>query len=420
MENIFDLKKFLVENELTRNSRFLKEEQLNPEEQKIVDDILNGLDEGVFDDVIQKVKTYARKGLLTAAMVTALLASPNLTQAQKTQIQNTATATTAGTTQKVNTSKSVAIPGSVKSISFAEGFASGKATLTNRDSLVNSINDIKTWIAGKKINNFKVIITAGESQVTNPKGFEQKGSLAQARAKAVENEIKGLGFKTIDIQTKIGTTPYKKGNDVNDSNYQAEQFVTVDIVVDNSICSMPPVDENDGQGTATKDFVTYNDYISGKGTLSFTPGQIPDRLVILDANGNIKEDTGYVTTQASKYKDWKYTPAYVLELTLRYKTNPKAFTGNKIKKITVTDYNDLVKQLLNNPNNTRYEKHGDEIEDGLIAMSKMINKGQKEFIIYDLGTTAAVANFDDTRGDVRAMVFSPVGKTGFGIKGNCK
>ncbi|MDB4232258.1 hypothetical protein N9795_00980 [Candidatus Pelagibacter sp.] len=416
MENTFDLKKFLIENELTHNSRLLKEGQLSDKEQDIVDDILSGLSEGAFDDVLQKVKTYARKGALTAAMVTALLASSNLTQAQKSQIKNTVTTTIAAPTQKVN-SASTPIPGSVKSINFAESFASGKATLTNKSSLASSINDIKTWIAGKKIDKFKVVITASESQVTNQAEFKAPGSLAKARAKAVEDELKGLGFKTIDIKTKIGTTPYEPGNNINDPKYQAEQFVTVDIVVDNSICSMPPVDEGAGQGEAKTNYVTYNDYISGKGTLSFTPGQIPDRLVILDANGNIKEDTGYVTTQASRYKDWTYTPAYVLELTLRYKTNPKAFTGNKIEKITVKDYEDLKSQLSSRQN---APTAGDEIGPALVQMEKMIENGQTEFIVYENGKTAKVVNFDDTRGDVKVMVYSPVGKTGFGIKGNCK
>ena len=83
--------------------------------------------------------------------------------------------------------------------------------------------------------------------------------------------------------------------------------------------------------------------------------------------------------------------------------------------MVITDY----KQLLNNPNATRYDTRGDEIEPALSKIKKMISDGQTEFIVYDLGTTAAIVNFDDTRGDVKAMVYSPVGKTGFGIKGNC-
>tara|TARA_R110000868_G_scaffold91897_1_gene254731 strand:+ start:1892 stop:2563 length:672 start_codon:yes stop_codon:yes gene_type:complete len=89
MEN-FNLKKFLVENKLTHNSRLQEGTTLKPEEQKVVDDILGSLDEGMFDNVLDKVKAYGRKGMLTAAIVTALLATPNLTQAQKQDVKNVA------------------------------------------------------------------------------------------------------------------------------------------------------------------------------------------------------------------------------------------------------------------------------------------------------------------------------------------
>lgn len=396
--------------------------QLSPEELAIYKELnaeVGGLNEADIKAAVQNIKSNWKNW--STAMLMAIMMNANMNAAIKSSapdVYNAINTEISTDTTAVKTTPT-SIPGSVKSISFNESFASGKATLTNKDELVKSINELKDWMKGKKINNFKLIITAGESQVTNQKGFEKKGSLAQARAKAVENVVDKLGFDKVDVQTQIGTTPYEKGGNINDPKYQAEQFVTVNIVVDNNVCNMPPVDETDGQGVASNNFITYDDYISGKGTLVFTPGQIPDRLVILDVNGNIKEDTGYITTQASKYKDWKYTPKYVLELTLRYKSNPKAFTGNKIKTITVKDYDDLLTQLKTNPNQTNISFSGDEIGPALNAMQKMINKGQKEFIIYDLGTTPAVVNFNDTRGDVKAIVYSPVGKTGFGIKGNC-
>lgn len=419
MNSTFDLRKFLIENKLTYNSRLLEEKQvLTPEEQKIVDDILSGLDEGAFDNALQKVKAYARKGVLTAAMLTALLAAPNFTQAQKQDIKNVAATEMSTSTTNTSTTK-VSVPGSIKAINFNQTFASGKAELTNGGDLQKKVDEVKDFLKGKNISKFKVVVVAGESQVTNPKGFERKGSLAQARAEAVQKVVSDLGFK-VDIQTKIGTTPYKPGNDKNSPDYQKEQFVTVNIVVDNNICSMAPVNKKGGQGLEKYDFITYNEYISGKGTLTFAPAQIPDRLVILDADGNIKEDTGYVTTEKSKYGDWKYTPLYVLQLTLKHQSSPNAFTGGKIKTITVTDYNDLLKQLLNNPSAKRYETGGDEIEPALAHMKAMISKGQKEFTIYDLGTAAAVVNFDDARGDVKAVVYSPIGKTGYNIEGSCK
>jgi hypothetical protein len=417
MENTFDLRKYLVENELTPNSKFIKEQQLSPEEQKVVDYILGGLEEGVFDDVLQRVKTAAKKGILTAAMVTALLAAPNLTQAQKTQIQNAAS-TEMTTTQNASTAASTSIPGTIKTISYSENFASGKATLTNKDVLAKNVEEMKKFLNGKDTSQFKVVIVAGESQVTNPKGFEKKGSLAQARAKAIENEIKGLGFKTVDIQTKIGTTPYKPGNDVNDPKYQEEQFVTINIVVDNDICGMKPVSTNEGQGVESKNYVTFEEYLSGKGNLVMSTGTIPDRLVVLDANGNIKQDTGYTTTKI-KDGDWQYTPLYVLELTKAYmKGNISMKDIDPKTIITVKDkydlYNKLKKATVNNPS-----LEGSEVNGPLKEMEGMIKKGINTFVIYNIGTSNIKLNFDDSKGDVEAKVYSPVGKTGYSIAASC-
>jgi hypothetical protein len=276
---------------------------------------------------------------------------------------------------------------------------------------------MKNFLKGKDASKFKVVIEAGESQVTNPKGFETKGSLAQTRAKEIEGVISKLGFSNIDVQTKIGTTPYKQGNDINDSKYQAEQFVTINIIANNDICSMQDISQDKGQGVATNNYVTYDDYISGTGELVLNTGQVPDRMVVLDANGNTKQDTGYITTQASKYKDWKYTPLYVLELTKAYKAKSKAMDGSKIKTITVTDYDDLVQQISNT---TKPGVTGDEIGPALNEMRGMIQKGQKEFVIYDLGTSEVKVKFDQNKGEVQAKVYSPVGKTGYNIKGSCK
>jgi hypothetical protein len=64
-----------------------------PEEQKVIDDIL-GLDEGAVGDAIAKAKRYAKKGLLTATVLTALLASPQLSKAEGIEITNLAKAAT--------------------------------------------------------------------------------------------------------------------------------------------------------------------------------------------------------------------------------------------------------------------------------------------------------------------------------------
>jgi hypothetical protein len=66
------------------------EKVLDSKEQDVVDDILGSLQEGMFDDVLEKVKNYAKKGLITASVLAALMAAPSLSSAQKSQISNIA------------------------------------------------------------------------------------------------------------------------------------------------------------------------------------------------------------------------------------------------------------------------------------------------------------------------------------------
>ena len=100
-----------------------------------------------------------------------------------------------------------------------------------------------------------------------------------------------------------------------------------------------------------------------------------------------------------------------------------AVSGSKILTITVTDYNDLVRQLLNNSNSIQYQKSGDEIGPPLLKMKRMIEQGQTEFVIYNLSNKGITIPFDSPSGDKKVKVFSPIGtdkiKTGYGLIGRC-
>ena len=139
----FDLKKFLVENKLTYNSRLQEGTTLKPEEQKVVDDILGSLDEGMFSNVLDKVKSYAKKGLLTATVLTALLGAPNLTQAQKQDIKDVA--------QTEMSSQQVDI------IGFATNTPTAKATQNNQDVRLQSYTKLIT----------QTITNSTKSQISN-------------------------------------------------------------------------------------------------------------------------------------------------------------------------------------------------------------------------------------------------------------
>jgi hypothetical protein len=66
---------------------------LSPEEKKIVDDILGGansINEGTFDSVLEKVKSYLKKGMITAGILATLLATPGISSAQQSAIKDIA------------------------------------------------------------------------------------------------------------------------------------------------------------------------------------------------------------------------------------------------------------------------------------------------------------------------------------------
>jgi len=319
---------------------------------------------------------------------------------------------------EVSTDTTKTAPGErvILSTKLAQTFESGKAVVDEK-AIQQKLDEIRTWAQNNPNRKYKVVIIAGESQVTNQPGYEKKGSLAQFRA----NEMKRRFEKELDVpveaQVEIGTTPYIKGkSNPKDVKYTQEQFVRVDIVVQaQNVCSFNP-DIKDVQGTAANGYITFDEYVSGEGSVTISPDQVPDRLVILDDKGNIKADTGYITTKQSTYKEWKFVPAYVLELTKIHLTKAAAVQGSSIKTIQVKDYEDLKAQLSNVQDASTV---GDEVGPALAQLKRMIERGIKEFVIYDNMGNGTI-KFDEKSGDSKAVVYSPVGKTGYSLKGNCK
>ena len=66
------------------------EEKINesPSEEKILDDILGSLEEGMFSNVLDKVKKYAKGGLITISILATLLGSTQLTTSQKDEVKD--------------------------------------------------------------------------------------------------------------------------------------------------------------------------------------------------------------------------------------------------------------------------------------------------------------------------------------------
>ena len=316
-----------------------------------------------------------------------------------------------------------------------------------KNSIVGLKPKIDEFIKNSGGKQFIVNISAGESNVTNPKGFETKGSLALARANSVKQYFQEIfpeliknGILIIKVpadanKVVFGKTPYDKtkGDNKNPKKielYNQEQFVTFDIegtgeVIDSDsqdICQWPGKQIKSGQGEEKYDYVLTNQKLFGKGDITFDTGTIPDRLVILNKGGSVTQDTGYVTTRAHRYKEFKWVPLYVYQLTLINSKNNVSVSGSKIIKITANSYEELFKQLLIDPTKS-FGGGGDEVGDPLDDLKRLCEQGVKEFVVYTQQTSPVTLNFNGPSGESGLKVYSPIGtykiKTGYSVTANC-
>lgn len=352
------------------------------------------------------------------AMLTALMLNPTMARAVNTYSPDTFNAIQTELTQGVGeTSSSSKV---IKSIDFSENFESGQSNLTGKETLQQKIKELQNWLKTNKKSNYKIRVVASESKVTNPQGYG-KGELAQERASNVQTLLSKFGFKDVEVKTEIGTTEYKKGVDNPlDPKFKKEQSVRVEIYINSeSICGFKKSEEEGTQGVKENNYITSTSELSGQGSVNFYTGTIPDRLVITDDNGNIKSDTGYITTKKSIYKEWKFVPLYVAQLTEIEKEGNEALSGSKIQKISASSLEELIGKISNQKYN--YQKDNrQEVQVGLQKLQQLIDSGVTEFVIYTEKTTSITVPFNDSNGDSEVKVYSPLGQTGFTISGNCK
>lgn len=339
----------------------------------------------------------------------------------------------------------------IKDVSFEdrnlEGFNFGEyESDIVKNKIVSLKPRVKQFIENSNNEKFVVNISAGESNVTNPKGFEVKGSLALARANSVKKYFEEIFSDLIkrgilkinspkDVsQIVMGKTPYDKtkGDNKNPQlikQYRKEQFVKFNIegigTVEKveSICNW--VESKTAKtGNIMVDFISLDVKLQGNGNLTFDTGSIPDRMVVLDKQGKIKHDTGYVVTEKHEYKIFKYVPLYVSKLSGLY--NNKAVSGSKILTIKVNSIDDLMLQILEPgitkiPNDSELIKMGEsEVYNGIVHLRNLFNKGIREFVIYDTSNSSTITiPYKSSNGDYKVIVYSPVGKTGYTLRGEC-
>ena len=366
-------------------------------------------------DAAQAVKTIIKgwKGW-SQAMLAAMLLTPNISNALETYAPDTLNAIK---TEISGEKAGKGDPTAVKTVDFSQTFASGQSEIVNKQVILSKINDLKKWISDNKTKPFKIVITASESRVPNPEGFEE-GELAQARGEALKAVVDNLGATDVEIKSLVGG-PAWDGKNKDDAKYTKHQYIKISIVIDTeSICSIGKISKAGEQGNSSNNYITYDEYLSGDGSVTLHTGTIPDRMIVLDENGKITHDTGYVATDKtdskSGYEEWNYVPIYVLKLT-KLKSN-QTVMGSNIETIKVTSYEDLISKMLK-PGAKQVKS--DTVDKALEELKSMIESGVKEFVVYKVGTGDLKVEFMNSKGDSKVQVFSPVGKTGFDLIGQC-
>jgi len=289
----------------------------------------------------------------------------------------------------------------------------------NSQSAKSGIENLKTkieeFIEGSNSSHFTVNIFAGESQVTNPKGFEEKGSLALARAQSIKKyfeEIfpglikKGiLSIKLPSIEEKtltIGKTPYTKGDqnkpDLKEK-YDQEQYVNFDISGDKiekitpEICKTEPYSSSGGYIYADSDFTQILEWNVGKGSgkiyIDYDTVNMPD-IIYFEYNGKIYGNTTFKGSKSDDYRIFLGT-----SLMAKYGTGklPKQFGENKISKIGFDD--DRLKRALPSMktwglsesfNNTFGEKSSLHNPNYMSAFKNFDNNGGVNRLLRELGS----------------------------------
>lgn len=204
------------------------------------------------------------------------------------------------------------------------------------DTVKKSLSDLKpqieNFIKNSDSSKFIVNISAGESQVTNPKGFEEKGSLALARANSVKKYFEELFPELIKQGTlvinapkstsdvSIGKTPYNRLQSQSykekyGKEYSSEQFVNFDITGEGTktttttktklLCNTSPLKAGGGYLLPKNDYTKIYDKSLGAGEgnvyITFETYYQPD-IIYFEYNGKTYGDAMFRGDSSDEYR----------------------------------------------------------------------------------------------------------------------
>lgn len=251
-------------------------------------------------------------------------------------------------------------------INLGDNFEYGKYQSENaKQKILDLKPKIEEFIKNSDFSKFLINISAGESQVKNPKGFETPGSLALARANEIKKYFqevfpdlikKGVLIinspqKVTDV--KIGETPYG-GKDSGDRDnvekvkkYKEEQFVDFDITGEGSkevkvekskyLCNTKPQESQGGYLNADVNYTQVVPWELGKGEgeiyLWLDTITMPD-ILYFEYNG---ETFGHSLFRGSGEDAYRIYIGTALRAKFGLDSLPAHMNGNKIVGIQRTD-----------------------------------------------------------------------------------
>lgn len=394
----------------------------------ILGDELNEADEnGIIVRLAKLLKSNQRK-LLTTAALAVLMANPSFANA----VQNAPNDIKAEISQMMPGNDSVS-DGSATDVSnetdseftlnFTDDFDSGKFNV-NSNGVLTKLAELKQFLQENDNTSYSITITASESQVPNQAGFGV-GELAQKRGSVLKQIVESyiqknkLGNVNVTIETRIGDIKWD-GSNKDDEKYRKDQYVKLDVIA----AGITPCDlsftKNDGSvATSKTNYISFQQELTDDGRIHISPGSIPDRLQIRIGD-SIVGDTGYFADAQHSYEEWNFVPQYIAELSELLATSPDspAIQGLENTTRTFNSFNELIGALLKDKH-FRYNKdRRGEIKDGLVKLKLLWEKGQRDFVFYE--TKKGSIDFKlDQGAKANMLVYSPIGRTGFSIQGQC-
>lgn len=411
----------------------LKESTINKTDTAVITFILgDSINEADTDGIINRLTSLLKsnkRNLLNTTVLAILMANPTFTNAMESAPENVKLklhqmiTPTDAVNDTVTDAGNDALKGSEFGINFTNDFNSGKYNI-EPNNVITKLEELKVFLETHNNTNYEIRITASESQVPNQTGFKT-GELAQKRGMVLKNIVdrfvstSNLGDINVEINSLIGDVKWD-GSNKDDKKYRKDQFVRLDVIAKGlSACDLD-FTKNDGTvATAKTDYISFRQELTDDGKINLTPGSIPDRMQII-VDGNIVGDTGYFADENHSYKEWVLVPLYVAELTELYKTNPEAEAIKGLEKNikTFNSFKELVNDLLKDKSFNISKDKRAEVRNGLTKLKQLWDSGQTEYVFYETKRGGVKYNL---KPDAKAtmLIYSPVAKTGYSVKGEC-